>query len=102
MDDGIFGVLKAVTDYLVIPLAGGLFFFMKKYIKRIEIVEGELQDTKTRTSVIESKVDDLRDDIKDIKCEQVYPYFSNGKHSIDRSKASWCNDGSSKKSFYEW
>lgn len=42
----------------------------------------------------------FEDKIKDILCERVSPTFSQGKHPIDRSKASWYGDGSFEKSFY--
>lgn len=64
---GAWEIVKAVLQYAVYPLVGAVGFIMKKHIERIDAVEKDLNETKTRTSVIESKVDDIRDDIKDIK-----------------------------------
>lgn len=64
---GTWEVVKAILHYAVYPLVGAAGFIMKKHIERIDAVEKDLNETKVRTSVIESKVDDIRDDIKEIK-----------------------------------
>lgn len=42
------------------------------------------------------------DKLKDIKCERVFPTFSQGKHAIDRSEATWYDDNGSTPRGYEW
>ncbi len=67
MDASTWEVLKALINWAVVPLVGAIMYFVKKNITRIEIVEQEVREQKTRTAVIESKVDDIRDDLKEIK-----------------------------------
>ncbi len=42
-------------------------FFMRKQIARVDKVETAVNEQSTRLAVVESKVDDIRTDIKDIK-----------------------------------
>lgn len=67
MESEVFEVLKTFVTLIVVPLVGGIMYFIKKNFKRLDKVEEDMQEQKTRTAVIESKVDDIRDDIKDIK-----------------------------------
>ncbi len=60
-------LIRGVLYYAVYPLVMGLVYFMRSHIQKVNEIEKDLQDTKTRTAVIESKVDDVRDDIKEIK-----------------------------------
>lgn len=60
-------VVSFIFKYAVYPLMGGVTFFMTKQINKLETVEKRQQHTEVRISVVESKVDDLRDDIKEIK-----------------------------------
>lgn len=58
---------KALLYYAVYPLVMGVMYFMKQHMKRVDDIERQLVETKVKTAVIESKVDDVRDDIKEIK-----------------------------------
>lgn len=52
---------------VIIPVSAGFWFFIRKYIHKVDKVETEQGKQHTRISVIESKVDDMREDIKEIK-----------------------------------
>ncbi len=60
-------MLKSVVDWLVIPAVGGLSFFMRRHVKKVEDIEKRITFAEVRVAVIESKIDDIRDDIKEIK-----------------------------------
>src|SRR5690242_15048678 len=40
--------------------------------------------------------------IKDIRCESCSPTFSEPKHPIDRSQATWYNDNGSEPQYHSW
>lgn len=55
------------TIPLILAVGGGFWFFVRKYIHKVDRVENEQSKQHTRIAVIESKVDDMREDIKEIK-----------------------------------
>lgn len=63
----LWDIAKSIVSWALLPLVGGMTYFIRKNFERLDKMELELQDQKTKTAVIESKVDDIRDDIKDIK-----------------------------------
>lgn len=60
-------VIKATIQWLLVPSFAALAFFFKKYIGRIEYMEQQVKDIEIRTAVVESKIDDIREDLKEIK-----------------------------------
>jgi chaperonin cofactor prefoldin len=67
MDSSIWEVIKASMQWVVLPLVGSSLYFVRKYISRVDELSTQVHDLDVRTSVVESKIDDIRDDIKDIK-----------------------------------
>lgn len=67
VEAGIWEVIKAAVQWLLVPAVAALTFFVKKYIGRIEIMEQQVKDIEIRTAVVESKIDDIREDLKEIK-----------------------------------
>lgn len=63
----LWDILKTLSSWIIMPLIGGLMYFVRKSFNRLEKMEEEVQEQKIKTAVIESKVDDIRDDIKEIK-----------------------------------
>lgn len=64
---GIWEVIKASIQWLLLPAVTALAFFVRKYIYRIEHMEQQVKDIEIRTAVVESKIDDIREDLKEIK-----------------------------------
>lgn len=64
IEHGIWEVLKATLQWVAAPLAALLAYIGKKYIARIEMVEKEIHELKTRQAVVEEQVKDIREDIK--------------------------------------
>lgn len=67
---GIWEVAKTIVGWMVIPLSGLLAFVMRDYKKhqqRLDNVEKRLAHTEMLVKVIEVKLDDVKDDIKEIK-----------------------------------
>ena len=60
-------IVKGLLYYAVYPLVMGIVYFMREHIKKVEQLDKQVQENKLRTAVIESKVDDIRDDLKEIK-----------------------------------
>lgn len=60
-------LLKGVVEYAIYPAVLVVAFFMRKHIARVDKVEAAVNEQNTRLAVVESKVDDIRMDIKDIK-----------------------------------
>lgn len=67
LDPSIWDVIKSLMQWLVIPLLTALAYFFKKAHVRLDKLEEDMTGTKTRIAVVESKIDDIREDIKDIK-----------------------------------
>jgi hypothetical protein len=67
IDSSTWDVVKTLIQFLVIPLVTGLAYFFKKAHVRLDKLEDDMTGTKTRVAVVESKIDDIREDIKDIK-----------------------------------
>jgi hypothetical protein len=51
----------------MLAMGSGFWFFIRKYIHRVDTVEKKQSEHSVKIAVIESKVDDMRDDIKEIK-----------------------------------
>ncbi len=60
-------LLKDIVEYAIYPALMVVAFFMRKQIARVDKVEAAVNEQNTRLAVVESKVDDIRTDIKDIK-----------------------------------
>ncbi len=60
-------LLKDIIEYAIYPALMVVAFFMRKQIARVDKVESAVSEQNTRLAVVESKVDDIRSDIKDIK-----------------------------------
>ncbi len=60
-------LVRMVLGYTLYPIIMVGAWFMRKQYDRLDKVEVDLRKQITRTAVIESKVDDIRDDIKEIK-----------------------------------
>lgn len=67
IDPNIWDVIKSITQFLILPLLMCLGYFFKKAHIRLDRLEEDMTNTKTRIAVVESKIDDIRDDIKEIK-----------------------------------
>ncbi len=64
---GIWEVAKSTLQYIIFPVVAGFAYFLKKYIKRVEMSEERISLLSVRLSVVESKIDDIREDLKEIK-----------------------------------
>jgi hypothetical protein len=60
-------LIKLIIQFAIYPVFAIVVWFMRKQYDRLDKVEVDLGKQITRTAVIESKVDDIRDDIKEIK-----------------------------------
>lgn len=67
MESSVWEVIKAAIQWLLVPCVTALAFFVRKYIHRIEAMEQQVKDIEIRTAVVESKIDDIREDLKEIK-----------------------------------
>lgn len=66
-DPGMWDLFKSLLQWLLLPLIAALGYFFKTANRRIHKLEDDMISSKTRIAVIESKIDDIREDIKDIK-----------------------------------
>ncbi len=67
LDPTVWDILRSLTQLLVLPLIGAFGYFFKKAHTRIDKLEEDMGDTKTKVAVIESQIDTVCTDIKDIK-----------------------------------
>lgn len=67
MDSSVWEIIKASMQWIVLPLMGSALYFVRKYISRVDGLTIQVHELEVRTSVIESKIDDIRDDLKEIK-----------------------------------
>lgn len=67
IETGAWEIIKAAIQFLLVPAVTALAFFVRKYIHRIEHMETQVKDIEIRTAVVESKIDDIREDLKEIK-----------------------------------
>lgn len=67
MENGLWELLKGLIQWMLVPAVTALAFFVRKYIQRIEVMEQQVKDIEIRTAVVESKIDDIREDLKEIK-----------------------------------
>lgn len=67
IDYNVWEIVKITLEFLFLPAVGAMAFFIRKYIHRIEHVEKQVKDIEIRTAVVESKIDDIREDLKEIK-----------------------------------
>jgi hypothetical protein len=59
--------LRTIIDYALAPIMAFGAFLVKKHIKRIDDLDLEMRVVKTDVQVLKSKLDDMKDDIKEIK-----------------------------------
>jgi hypothetical protein len=67
MEEGIWEVIKAAVQWLVLPLVASVAFFFRKYIQRVETVEKRINEMEIRIAVVETNIAHIRRDIEDIK-----------------------------------
>lgn len=67
MDSSFFDLAKAGLQFVILPIAGVAAHFYKKTHKRIEDLESISKHQEIRTAVMESQINDMRDDLKEIK-----------------------------------
>lgn len=67
MDLGIWEIIKSLLQLLVFPIVAGLAYFFRKYIHKVDKMEADIRDIEIRTAVVESKIDDIRDALREIK-----------------------------------
>ncbi len=67
VETSVWEIIKAAVQWLLVPAVASLAFFVRKYIHRIDHMEQQVKDIEIRTAVVESKIDDIREDLKEIK-----------------------------------
>lgn len=67
MENDIWELVRATLQWAIFPCIAAIAYFVRKYIGRVDLMESRVSDLEVRTSVIESKIDDIRDDVKDVK-----------------------------------
>ena len=67
MEDGIWTVIKASVEWLVLPLMASIAYFFRKYISRVGNVEQRINSMEIRVAVVEANITHIRKDIEDIK-----------------------------------
>lgn len=60
-------LIKEFITYAIYPALLVIAFFMRRHIARVDKVEEAVNVQNTRLAVVESKVDDIRNDVRDIK-----------------------------------
>lgn len=64
---GAWEIIKGAVQWMFLPLIGGLTYFFKKYINRVEHVEQRINQMEIRMAVVESNIIHIKKDIEDIK-----------------------------------
>lgn len=67
MEQGLWELIKAAVQWLILPLVGAIAFFFRKYIQRVESVEKRINEMEIRLAVVENNIAHIRRDIEDIK-----------------------------------
>jgi chaperonin cofactor prefoldin len=67
MEQGLWEVVKAAVQWLVLPLVGAIAYFFRKYIQRVENVEKRISEMEIRMAVVENNIAHMRKDIEGIK-----------------------------------
>lgn len=63
----LWDLAKGFMQWLVLPILGSFAYFIRKYISKVEQVEIEMSQMKVKQAVLESQIDDIKQDIRDIK-----------------------------------
>ncbi len=67
MDFHIDDILKLLLQSVILPVLGGIAYFFKRFHHRIDSLEKDVDTLDTRITIVETKIDDIRDDIREIK-----------------------------------
>jgi predicted Na+-dependent transporter len=67
IEAGVWQVIKGVVEWLFLPLVGGIAYFFRKYIQRVELVESKISKLEIRIAVVEVHIAHIRKDIEGIK-----------------------------------
>lgn len=62
-------VIKLIGNWVVIPLMGGVMWFAKKHINRLDIIEKDVQQLEVRSAVLESQITTVAKNIEEIKSD---------------------------------
>ena len=67
MDADLWKTINSILGFLSVSSLTVFTYFLRKYIHRIESTEQQVKDIEVRTAVVESKIDDIREDLREIK-----------------------------------
>lgn len=63
MDNPTWDIIKDFCQWLILPILGSAAFVVRKYITRLEDVERQVNILTTKTAVIETKLDTIKDGV---------------------------------------
>ena len=63
MDQSTWDIIKDFCQWLVLPIMGSFAYMIKKYITRLEDVERQVNTLTTKTAVIETKLDSIKEGV---------------------------------------
>ena len=67
MEQDIWEVIKAIVQWLVLPLVMTVAFFSRKYMQRIELVEKRINEMEIRMALVENNLTHIRNEVEEIK-----------------------------------
>lgn len=66
MDHSIYDVIHDFIQWMILPVIGSFAYFVRKYITRLEDVEKQVNILNTKTAVIESKLDGIKEGVDEL------------------------------------
>lgn len=69
MDSNVWDAIKALMNWIVIPILGFLSWNYKKHVEKIDMLEEELQEMKVENAVIKTElvnITKILDELKDM------------------------------------
>ncbi len=67
MELSAWDIIRSTVQWLILPLVAGLTYFVKKHMHNVDRLDQQVREIEVRTAVVESKINDIRDDLKEIK-----------------------------------
>ena len=65
--NGLWEAGKALIQVVIVPVIGFAFYYFKKNEARMDVLEKDVSEVKTAAKVLDERVNNLKDDIKEIK-----------------------------------
>jgi len=67
IEGGVWHIIETVLKYAIAPMIAMFFWMFKKHDKKVQSLEARVNILEKDTAVVKSKLDDIKEDIREIK-----------------------------------